>query len=239
MAAPTTSPSPSPPAAPAAVGATLLWRPTASPPPPPMFNWEDLAVEAPSTDLVLSPLMVQLVATSAVVAFVAVCFLGCRCWRRRRLRLFLAGLPEVADDGSWLVVAFEWGGYSHQTQSGKMPMESIATMQDLLAAAVEFGNEVVDAEINEKNVEFHYLDSNGVERRVGAKTRFIDVARARVLKVSRRSAPPDEAEQKFVGNGIARRKSTKKGAGGAYAKVDKEKPTRAVEIAAAPADDVP
>ena len=63
-----------------------------------------------------------------------------------------------------------------------MPMDNITTMQDLLAAAVDFGNEVVDAEMNEKNVEFHYLDQNSVERRVGAKTHFADVARARVSR---------------------------------------------------------
>ena len=185
-----------------------------------MFVWEDLAVSPEHSALVFSPAIIQLIATASVVALVCICMLGFRCWRRRRLRIFLSGLPESSPDGAWLVVSFEWGSY--QTQSGKMPMDNITTMQDLLAATVDFGNEVVDAEMNDKNVEFHYLDQNSVERRVGAKTRFADVARARVLKVSRRSAPPDNAEPPLVGNGITRRRGAKKAA--SYSKV--EMPTR-------------
>ena len=87
----------------------------ASPPPPPELDWMRLAEEeraeaaqAPSTALT------QLVLTLGVCSLIGLCMLGARCWRRRALNKFLAGLPEASEDGSFLVVAFEWGVDHHR-----------------------------------------------------------------------------------------------------------------------------
>ena len=60
-------------------------------------------------------------------------------------------------------------------------------MQELLAAAVEYGNEILDAEVRHDNVDVTYMDLQGVERRVGAKTNFEDVRGARVLRLTKRA----------------------------------------------------
>ena len=70
-----------------------------------MFVWEDLAISPKHSAVVLSPAIIQLIATASVLALVCVCILGFRCWRRRRLRLFLSGGLESSPDGAWLVVS--------------------------------------------------------------------------------------------------------------------------------------
>ena len=52
--------------------------------------------------------------------------------------------------------------------------------------------EHVDAEIREDNVDVRYLDAEGVERRLGAKTRFADVTSARALRVCRHMPTREE-----------------------------------------------
>ena len=74
----------------------------------------------------MSPLVVQLVATISLCGAIALCCLAMRCWRRHATRKFLAGLPEASDDGTWLVVAFEWGGIEG-VQSGRMPLDGIVS----------------------------------------------------------------------------------------------------------------
>ena len=109
-----------------------------------------------------------------------------RWYRARKLRIFLAGLPDAAPDGAFLVVAYDWEATG--TQSGRMPLDGISSMSELIAAAVDYGSEIVDANICEENCELHYMDNHGTERRVGGKTRFEDVKLARVLRVSRKPA---------------------------------------------------
>ena len=83
------------------------------------------------------------------------------------------------------------------------------TMPELLAAAVDYGNEIIDSEIRNDNVEIKYMDGQGVERRVGAKTRFIDVRRARVLRISKRLMPAGGVADEQAGLvGIARKKAS-------------------------------
>ena len=51
---------------------------------------------------------------------------------------------------------------------------------------IEYGAEAVDAEIRHDNTQFQYMDLQGVERRLGAKTPFELVKCARVVRVSRK-----------------------------------------------------
>ena len=100
---------------------------SASPPPPPQLDYLALAEKARAADDAMSttsPLLVQLIATLSVCALIGLCALLPRCYRRRALRLFLAGLPEASEDGTWLVVLYEWGGVEG-TQSGRMPLDGI------------------------------------------------------------------------------------------------------------------
>ena len=115
-----------PPATPST--ALLLLHGGASPPPPPQFDYEALseksrAASAPPT----SQWLIQLVATSAALALIVICRLAYRCWRHRRTRIFLAGLPEASPDGAWLVVAYEWA--SQPVQSVRMPLDGIVSAQ--------------------------------------------------------------------------------------------------------------
>ena len=47
---------------------------------------------------------------------------------------------------------------------------------------MEHGAEHVDAEMRTENADVRYMDHHGIERRVGAKTRFEDVVGARALQ---------------------------------------------------------
>ena len=60
----------------------------------------------------------------------------------------------------------------------------------MAAQAVEYGAEAVDPDIREDNIDVKYMDLQGVERRVGAKTRFDDVKRARLLRITRKPIDP-------------------------------------------------
>jgi hypothetical protein len=113
-----------------------------SPPPPPMIDYELIRDEtfAERDGIGWSPLLIELVATLAVVCTIATCCLAVRWYRARKLRLFLAGLPDAAPDGTWLVVAFDWDATG--TQSGRMPLDGISSMVELIAAAVDYGSEV-------------------------------------------------------------------------------------------------
>ena len=97
-----------------------------------------------------------------------ICWL-CSLLRARRLRAFLEGLPDAAPDGTWLVVAYEWGD---RVQSGRVPMEKITSISELRDAVVEYGAEAVDAEIRVDNTDFFYMDLQGVERRVSHAARL-------------------------------------------------------------------
>ena len=107
---------------------------SASPPPPPQLDYLALAEKTRAADDAasggVSPLLIQLIATVSVCALIGLCFLLTRCYRRRALRLFLAGLPEASEDGTWLVVLYEWGGVEG-TQSGRMPLDGIVRMRTL------------------------------------------------------------------------------------------------------------
>ena len=82
----------------------------ASPPPPPELDLLALAEKARAdAEDPVSPLLVKSVATLSVCGILALCMGAIRCWRRRALRRFLAGLPEQSTDGSFVVVAFDWG----------------------------------------------------------------------------------------------------------------------------------
>ena len=56
--------------------------------------------------------------------------------------------------------------------------------------AVEYGAEAVDPDIREDNIDVKYMDLQGVERRVGAKTPFDGVKRARLLRITRKPIDP-------------------------------------------------
>jgi len=129
-------------------------------------------------------MFVQLIATCSVVLFITLSIMSFRCYRQRQIAAFLKSLPDASEDHTWLVVAYEWGG--HKMQSGRMPLEGLSSISGLITAAVEYGAEHVDSEIREENVDVRYMDLQAVERRVGAKTRFADVAQARVLRICRR-----------------------------------------------------
>ena len=105
---------------------------SASPPPPPQLDYLALAEKTRAADDAMSttsPLLVQLIATLSVCALIGLCALLTRCYRRRALRLFLAGLPEASEDGTWLVVLYEWGGVEG-TQSGRMPLDGIVSAHE-------------------------------------------------------------------------------------------------------------
>ena len=192
-----------------------------APPPPHRVDYAGISAKSQRWSAVPQQLdlgRVHLITTMVACTILFCALLSCRCWRQYKLRGFLSELPEASDDGTWLVVAFEWG--LGKIQSGRMPLEHIVrasmslpceptdsqsprtaadswslvmrvldaqtSIPELIAAAVDYGAEHVDSEIREDNVAVRYMDSQGVERRVGAKTRFADVARARALRVCRR-----------------------------------------------------
>ena len=95
-----------------------------SPPPPPHIDYQDVANKAQDAARgPMSQLLVQLVATSSVIVLIACCMIAFRCWRAKKLKAFLAQLPDASEDGQWLVVAYEWGG--NKIQSGRMPLDTI------------------------------------------------------------------------------------------------------------------
>ena len=106
-------------------------------------------------------------------------------------------------------------------------------MAELLTAAIDYGNEIIDAEVRPDNVDVQYMDAQGVERRVGAKTRFENVRGARVLRVSRRTYSSGPVEgQGLTSMGVVTRKKPRKG-GGRKAKSPKggaDAPTAAVDL---------
>ncbi len=191
----------------------------ASPPPPPRVNYvaiQQKALRRSREPWRFDMTHVHLYATAAVCAFIALAMGTFRCWRARQLRAFLNALPDASEEGTWLVVAYEWD--FQKMQSGRMPLEGISSISELVTAAVEYGAEHVDAEIREDNVDVRYMDLQAVERRVGAKTRFADVARARVLRISRRKLTTIQEEKatlvKFSGS---RKKASAHRAAGAPA----------------------
>lgn len=152
-------------------------------------------------------LVVQLVATAAAVALLLACYWLILAYRTRRLRRFLRGLPDASTDGSWLVIAYEWGEPGQaQLQSGRMPLDSIGSMTELTQAAVEYGADAVDADIRLDNSQFHYMDLRGVERRVGGKTPFAVVKHARVLRLSKKPTAPAAEQVGLMGAGRGRLK---------------------------------
>lgn len=66
-------------------------------------------------------------------------------------------------------------------------------MSDLVTAAVEYGSEHVNSSMTEEKVEVYYMDQQAVERRLGAKTRFQDVASARMLRIRPRAFANERA----------------------------------------------
>lgn len=91
-----------------------------------------------------------------------------------------------------------------------------SSVNELITAAMEHGSEVVDREIRADTADVRYMDANGVERRVGAKTRLEDVRRARVLRVT----------QNERGGGLAGRGVQRPGAASRQGR-HKKVPTRA------------
>ena len=126
-----------PPAPPAAIQLVAV----PSPPPPPQIDYVGIS-ETTLAERDGGPplLLVELIATASVVAAIAICCFTLRWYRARELKRFLAGLPEAAPDGTWLVVAYDWEASG--TQSGRMPLDGITSMTELVAAAVEYGSEV-------------------------------------------------------------------------------------------------
>uniref|UniRef100_A0A7S4B251 Uncharacterized protein n=1 Tax=Chrysotila carterae TaxID=13221 RepID=A0A7S4B251_CHRCT len=132
----------------------------------------------------MPPLAVQAISTLAVCTFLLLLAAAVRLYCRRKRQQQMGGLPDASPDGTWLLVTYDWG--SALSQSGRMPLEGINSISDLVCAVVEYGAESVDSEINSHNVDVRYTDGQGVERRLGAKTRFTDVLRARMLRITRR-----------------------------------------------------
>jgi len=183
----------------------------ASPPPPPQVDYYTIGEKArqrASSPYQYDMMQVQLTASGAVIAFVIIAMLSFRCWKQRQLNAFLKSLPDASDDNTWLVVAYEWGG--NKMQSGRMPLDGISTISELVTAAVEYGAEHVDSEIREENVDVRYMDLQAVERRVGAKTRYADVSQARVLRICRRKLTTIQEEK--VGLTFSTRKPASKSA---------------------------
>jgi len=154
----------------------------------PPIDHEKIALDNMIPGAPMSPLMMQAIATLTVIAVLALVACQIKCWLRRKQREILSDLPEACPDGTWLVVAYEWE--EAKVSSGRMPLEGISTIGDLVCAAVEYGAEAVDPDIREDNIEVKYMDLQGVERRVGAKTRFDDVKRARLLRITRKPVDP-------------------------------------------------
>jgi len=174
----------------------------------PAIDHEKIAMSNMIPGAPMSPLMMQAIATLAVIAILALVACQIKCWLRRKQREILSDLPEACPDGTWLVVAYEWE--DAKVSSGRMPLEGIISIGDLVSAAVEYGAEAVDPEIREDNIDVKYMDLQGVERRVGAKTRFDDVKRARLLRITRKpddpfAAPKEQEKLGLVGGSKKKR----------------------------------
>lgn len=152
------------------------------PPPPPEAYVKDV-----------SPLAIQAIATLSVALLLVLCFFAVKGYLAYQQRKFLADLPESDPNCTWLVIAFEWDEAT--VQAGRMPLEGIGNIQDLITAAAEYGADAVDPDIRDDNVDVKYMDAQGVERRVGAKTRYVDVRQARCLRVTRRAGAPKSPER--------------------------------------------
>jgi len=168
------------------------------PAPPPTLR---LPYTVPPPPPLGAPLGFQLALTVAALGTLAL-LIGIVRWLagaagRRALALAAAAGPS---DGSWILVSFEWtpGG---DAAPGRMPIMGMGSTGDLLTALLEYGAEEVDPSISAHTAEVRYVDELGIERRLGAKTRFETVRRAKLIIVR----PLSESErQRLLGSVIRR-----------------------------------
>jgi len=161
----------------------------------PMLDLEKVAADVAEEEKMPTPaILINAIATALVGSVVVLALCACRLWRHRQMKAFISELPHASPDGAYLVIAYEWATplersfrrTSSRMQSSRLPLESIASISELVVAVMEHGVEHVDAEMRAENADVRYMDHHGIERRVGAKTRFEDVVGARALHIVRR-----------------------------------------------------
>lgn len=137
----------------------------------------------------IPPIVIQAISTVVVVVFVLLAF-GIAHWLLKRRQRRLIGVLPTSADGSWLLVAYDWPQPESKGPSaghtGRMPLEGIRSVSELIAGIVDYGSEAVDPEVSSQNIEVRYMDDHGVERRLGAHTSFFEVRTARMIRVTKK-----------------------------------------------------
>lgn len=143
----------------------------------------------------LPPIVIQAISTVVVLIFVVLAF-GVAHWLLKRRQRRLIGVLPTSADGSWLLVAYDWPQPESKGPSaghtGRMPLEGIRSVSELIAGIVDYGSEAVDPELSSQNIEVRYMDDHGVERRLGAHTSFCDVRSARMIRVTKKGGEAGE-----------------------------------------------
>lgn len=122
---------------------------------PPPLDYEKIIARNHHEDP-LPPLVIQAIATLSVLLLLALAGLIARWMIRSRQLKLLEDLPEACSDGTWLVVAYEWD--NQKISSGRMPLEGIGSISQLLTAAVEYGCEFVSDQVRDDNIDVKYMD---------------------------------------------------------------------------------
>jgi hypothetical protein len=170
------------------------WKPFSSPSPPigqGLLGILSSSAPAPPPPLIRNPVAFHLGLIVGAVAALAMLIAGLRYvfGARGRRALALADAAGVSD-GSWVLVRYEWGG--QEGGPGRMPIVGMSSTGELVSALVEFGAEAVDAAISAHAIDVKYTDELGVERRLGAKTPWDAIRRARLLTVRPRAFSESE-----------------------------------------------
>lgn len=182
------------------------WEPFSSPSPPidqGLLAIQSSSAPAPPPPLIGNPVAFHLGLIVGALATLAMLIAGVRhvFGARGRRALALADAAG-ASDGSWLLVRYEWGG--EEGAPGRMPIIGMSSTGELVAALVEFGAEAVDAAISAHAIDVKYTDDLGVERRLGAKTQFETIRRARLVTVRKRAFSESEPVKQRLLQGAAR-----------------------------------
>lgn len=145
----------------------------------------------------LPPMAIQAISTLAVLVLAILVWSLAQWLLRWRQRKFAGVLPS-SDDGSYILVAFDWPVCGSPGPSaghtGRIPMNGIQSTAELIAGIVEYGREAVDPDVKRSRIDIRYMDAQGVERRLGASSSFADVRMARMIRVT--EGPCEETNER-------------------------------------------